>query len=390
MLELLLLLLPLAAASGWLAARRSAAKREKQQKPDISPTYFQGLNYLLNEQPDKAIDLFIKMLEVDSDTVETHLALGNLFRRRGEVERAIRIHQNLIARPSLSREQRAQALLQLGLDYMRAGLFDRAENLFIELTEIRLYSEQALSNLLEIYQQEKDWVRCLEIAGKLGPGHNGNLKTQTAHFYCELAQLELKQHNKEQAEKFIRKAQSVDRNCVRATMLQADMEQMRGDYRAAVKSYKRVEEQDNAYLPEIIPQLLTCYQQLNRKQELRDYLLALYARSHNPDVMLALTEKLIEDEGEQAGFEFLLEHLAQHPDLKVLDRLVGLNMSNAQRHPQETLQVFKDALGKLMSAQPAYQCENCGFQVKRLHWQCPSCKGWGSIKPVQGLGHGSC
>ena len=155
------MLLPLAAASGWLAARSSARKQEKQCVGETGPVYFRGLNHLLNEEPDKAIDAFVEILEVDSDTVETHLALGYLFRRRGEVERAIRIHQNLIARPALTREQRAQALLELGQDYMRAGLFDRAENLFRELKETKLHARQALNQLLFIYETERDWQACL-------------------------------------------------------------------------------------------------------------------------------------------------------------------------------------------------------------------------------------
>jgi lipopolysaccharide biosynthesis regulator YciM len=162
--ELLLLLLPVAAASGWIAARRSQRQERGKCVNDTSPVYFRGLNHLLNEEPDKAIDAFVEMLEVDSDTVETHLALGNLFRRRGEVERAIRIHQNLIARPALTREQRAQALLELGQDYMRAGLLDRAENLFRELKDTRLHVRQALKNLLVIYEKERDWQACLDTA----------------------------------------------------------------------------------------------------------------------------------------------------------------------------------------------------------------------------------
>ena len=152
MQELLLLLLPIAAASGWLAARRSERKQQKACVGETGPVYFRGLNHLLNEEPDKAIDAFVEMLEVDSDTVETHLALGNLFRRRGEVERAIRIHQNLIARPALTREQRAQALLELGQDYMRAGLFDRAENLFRELKETKVHK---VDKVLKVIKEHK-------------------------------------------------------------------------------------------------------------------------------------------------------------------------------------------------------------------------------------------
>ena len=187
MLELLWLLLPLAAASGWLAARRGVRGTKAQLMPELSSDYFQGLNYLLNEQPDKAIEVFVRMLEVNSDTVETHLALGNLFRRRGEVDRAIHIHQNLIARPTLKPEQRTQALMELGQDYMRAGLLDRAESLFEELVQVDAHTAAALQQLLVIYQQEKDWDRAIQTARRLGVVSGRNMAPVIAQYYCELA-----------------------------------------------------------------------------------------------------------------------------------------------------------------------------------------------------------
>jgi lipopolysaccharide biosynthesis regulator YciM len=386
MIEWLLLLLPLASATGWYAAKRRYVKQEHQSQQDISPAYFQGLNLLLNEQPDKAIDAFIQVLEVDSDTAETHLALGSLFRRRGEVDRAIRIHQNLIARPALNREQRAQALLELGQDYMRAGLFDRAENLFVELTETRLYNEQALNNLLEIYQQEKDWERCLEVVAKLPSTDGATLKMLTSHFYCELAQRQLKQDNTDEAERLIRKALAADRNSVRATILQGDMAQRRNDCLAALKIYMRVEEQDAAYLPEIMPRLLNCTHTWNRRKELLDTLKALYGRQRKSDVMLALTDLITETEGEAAAVDFVLKHLAGYPDLKVLQRLIKLSLNREDLHTKETLEVLQQSVANLISTQPAYQCVHCGFGAKKLHWRCPSCKRWSSIKPLQGLG----
>jgi lipopolysaccharide biosynthesis regulator YciM len=384
MLELIIILLPIAAASGWLVARRGYEKSEQKPLQDCSPAYFKGLNYLLNEQPDKAIDVFIKLLEVDSDTVETHMALGNLFRRRGEVERAIRIHQNLIARPSLSRQQRAQALLELGQDYMRAGLFDRAENLFVELAETKLYNKQALTNLLEIYQQEKDWQRCLEIAAQLGSNKDMPLGMLTAHFYCELAQQELKSQNLVQAEHYVNKAQLADRDSVRATILQGNMHRDRGDYKAAIKIYQKIEQQDAAYVPEVVTSLKFCFLALERRKELSEYLHSLYERHQGSAVMLMLTDLMLEDQGEESTVDFILKHLAGNPDLKVLERLISLNLNRDELHTRETLQVLQGAVEQLLLAQPAYQCEHCGFGLKMLYWRCPSCKSWSSIKPLQG------
>ncbi|MCK5360007.1 MAG: lipopolysaccharide assembly protein LapB, partial [Gammaproteobacteria bacterium] len=157
----LLLLLPLAAISGWIASRQDERIRSRKCGADIPSDYFKGLNLLLNEQPDKAIEVFIKVLEVDSETVETHLMLGNLFRRRGEIERATRIHQNLIARPKLDRYQCSQALFELAQDYLKAGLLDRAENLLLEYAEVEKDPEPALRQLLYVYQQEKEWDQAI-------------------------------------------------------------------------------------------------------------------------------------------------------------------------------------------------------------------------------------
>jgi len=388
MLELLLLLLPVAAASGWFAARRSLSAKQQKQPQDISPVYFKGLNLLLNEQPDKAIDLFIKVLDVDSDTVETHLALGSLFRRRGEVDRAIRIHQNLIARPSLNREQRAQALLELGQDYMRAGLFDRAENLFTELTELRLFNDQAYLNLLEIYQQEKDWLRCLDVAARINTHRDPALNNAIAHFYCELAEIQLRQQNTGAAENYLKKAQQVVRNHVRATLLQGQIEMARGDCKGVIRLLKRIEEQEPVYLSEILPTIVSCHRKIGQQKELLDYLEDLYSRHPCTEAMLYLTDLLVE-EGGQVALDRVLSHLSEHPDLKGLERLVRLNLARGDQNPRETLEVLLQAIGKLLDRQPAFQCEQCGFTAKKLHWHCPSCKTWGSIKPVQGLVRGN-
>ena len=383
--ELLWLLLPIAAASGWLAAKRSF-RRPEQPGEDQTPAYFKGLNFLLNEQPDKAIDVFIKLLEVDSETVETHLALGNLFRRRGEVDRAIRIHQNLIARPTLNQDQRAQALLELGQDYMRAGLFDRAESLFRELSEMKMYQEQALQNLRVIYQQEKDWDRCLDMARELEQLSGESLRIERSHYYCELAEEAIGHKDAALASANLKKAQSSDGNCVRATLLQGQLEIADGACKAAILTLQQVERQDDAYLSEALPKLLECYRQTGNRQELVSYLHQLFERNQGIGPALALADLVRTDEGDQAALRFLCEYLQRHPDLEGLDRLVALNLSEGEKVGSETLKIIRELIGKLLEGRPAYQCCQCGFCAKTLHWQCPGCKSWSSIKPIQGMG----
>ena len=247
----LLLLLPIAALSGWFSARKHYKARYGVDNSGISPEYFKGINYLLDEQPDKAIDVFIRLLEVNSDTVETHLALANLFRRRGETDRAIRIHQNLIARPALPPIQRSSVLFELGMDYMHAGLLDRAEELFLELISTKLETTPAHQQLLKIYQQEKSWEQAISTAQTLqasGEPHMGDFISQ---FYCELAEAEqeppLSAHDTRQ---LLRKAHSNDPNCVRASLCEAKLLIAEDEHRKALKRLKKIEQQKNEYTPE--------------------------------------------------------------------------------------------------------------------------------------------
>ncbi|MEO5702717.1 MAG: lipopolysaccharide assembly protein LapB [Gammaproteobacteria bacterium] len=384
MLQWLLLLLPVAAASGWWLARRQM-RREAHNDSDLSSNYFKGLNYLLNEQPDKAIEVFIRMLEVDSETVETHLALGNLFRRRGEVDRAIRIHQNLIARPTLNRQQRTQALLELGQDYMRAGLLDRAETLFQELIDMNDHTEPALRHLVDIYQQEKDWDKAIIAIQKL-ESQTGIFKAPViAHYHCELADQALHNNNPGLARREVKYALECDRNCVRASLIVAGIAMAKGDYHAAIRDFKNVQCQDANFLPEVIAPLVKCYKNLGLTQEMVDYLKQMLLKHNSITLMLTLAELLREQHGDQEAALFITEQLRKRPSVRGLDRLIELNLTHFEGGAREHLLILKDLIVKLLEGKPVYKCNNCGFTGKAMHWQCPGCKNWSSIKPIQGV-----
>jgi len=379
-----LLLLPLAAASGWWAAKRGGSGSggvTSGAAPD--PDFLRGLNYLLNEQPDKAIDVFLRLAEVDGETVETHLALGSLFRRRGEADRAIRIHQSLVARPNLDSEQRGYALYELGQDYMRAGLFDRAETLFRELVEMKLHRERALVGLREIYQQEKDWVKCLEVAKELGSITGEPMSTEIAHYHCELAEEALKTGDGATAEGHLRDAQAADRRCVRATVLQAQMAMARGDARAATAIYHRVAGQGPEFLPDILPDLMEAYRRCGR-EDVRQQLRHLYRNHPSPALMLILSDLIEQEEGDEAAVAFLIKYASEYADITGLERLLELEGRRPDGDPRarSVQRAVLTVLRHLRGRQPEYQCEYCGFVARRLHWQCPSCKGWGTIKPL--------
>ena len=265
-------LLPMADCSGWWIGRRKVQAASGDSKQGLSSDYFSGLNFLLNEQPDKAIDVIIKMLEVNTDTVETYLALGNLFRRRGESDRAIRIHQNLIARPTLNKEQRTQALFELGKDYMRAGFLGRAENIFLELVDDKKHRELALKNLLDIYQQEKDWNKAMAPARKLEGVSSKKMTVEIAQYCCELAEIAMKSTDYKGAMKLLKKALGHDKNCARASLLISQIEKRNGNYKAALRALKQVEQQDPSYLSEALEPMVECHQALGKIDEMADYL----------------------------------------------------------------------------------------------------------------------
>ncbi len=379
------LFLPVAYFSGWWIGRRVTNSENNHSLRSIHPEYFKGLNFVLNEQPDKAIEVFIRMLEVDSETVETHLALGNLFRRRGEVDRAIRIHQNLIARPTLNSEQRAHALLELGMDYMRSGLLDRAEGLFLELVNSDAHLNQAYTELLEIYQQEKDWENAIIIARKLEVVSGNSMNPVIAQFYCERADTALNEGNMRVVKDQIRRAMSIDKNCVRASLIEAQMYQQMGKIKLAIKSYKRVESQDSDYITEIIGSLYECYRKIDRVDEFDEYLRTLVNIYGGISTLLMLTELIAEREGEHAAIRFISDELKSRPTVKGVDKLIEYTLSKSEGETQEHLKTIKDLTGQLIEGRSKYKCNSCGFDAKLLHWQCPGCKHWETVKPVFGV-----
>jgi lipopolysaccharide biosynthesis regulator YciM len=381
----LFLLLPVAAISGWLLGKRQKPNTSVIAHSEIPIDYIKGLNYLLNEQPDKAIDVFIQMLDVNSETVETHLALGSLFRRRGEVDRAIRIHQNLIARPTLSAEQRMQALNELGQDYMTAGLLDRAEALFNELIGSGPHTISALHQLMDIYQQEKDWEKAIDAARTLAFKMGSSQDNVIAHYYCEMAEQELRNREPQKALKLIKKALSTDKKCARASLLEGEIEGRSGHYKAAIKAYRRIEEQDPDYIPEILAPLTNCYRQIGDIDEMVQYLQGILKRRDGISVMLCLAELLSEREGDSKAAEFIAAYLERKPSLRGMDRLIDLSLLHITDPARDKLEALKNVTSQLLVNNPVYKCEVCGFHGKTLHWHCPSCKQWNTIKPIQGV-----
>jgi lipopolysaccharide biosynthesis regulator YciM len=369
----------------WYLGYRTRSEDVVSQKFNLPRDYLVGLNYLLNEEPDKAVDVFIKMLEVDSSTVETHLAVGKLFRRRGEVDRAIRIHQNLIARPQLDKNCREQSLFELGQDYLSAGVLDRAERIFLEAVALREYAVPALRALLDIYQQEKSWDKAIETASKLGAATRKNMQPVIAHYYCELADAAAQKGQYEQSYQYLKQALEADSQCVRASLLLAGVEMNKGDYKSALKNLKRIKDQDSNYLSEAIEALASCYENLNEEEKLVSYLMKVLEEYPKIPVVLILSERIRKWKGDKVAAKFVADYIRRYPSLSGLHLFINLYVSSTEGRAREDLLILQGLTNKLLADKPDYQCVSCGFSGKSLHWQCPGCKSWSSVKPMHAL-----
>jgi lipopolysaccharide biosynthesis regulator YciM len=384
--DLLWLLLPVAAFAGWFAAIRGKGSRQSRC-PDtmLGAEYFRGLNHLLNERPDKAIDVFIRMLEVTADTFETHLALGSLFRRRGEVDRAICIHQNLVARETLSTEQRTEARLELARDYLRAGLLDRAEGLLNGLVGVPGNRVQVLAMLLDIYQQEKDWGRALAVAAQMEYVDGQPVDAVCAQFLCEQALQAIAAGNSGLAREYLARALATDERCARANIILGDMLRDAGDCQSALASYGRVEQQDIGRLPEVLEAMADCHRKAGSSRRMIDYLHEVIPRYNGIAPVLLQAELLNEEQGRAAAAEFLTRALDSRPSVRGLARLIDLGLAGCGNHDD----VFLQGLGKLTDAlqdnSSLYSCTRCGFAGKALYWQCPGCRCWDTLRPVHGV-----
>lgn len=380
-----IILIQICIAIAWLLGYRARPKEVPPRKINIPRDYLIGLNFLLNEETDKAVDIFIKMLEVDSDTVETHLAVGKLFRRRGEVDRAIRIHQNLIARPQLEKVIREQSLYELGQDYLSAGMLDRAEKIFLDLVNIKSHSAKALKTLIDIYQQAKDWNNAIQMASKYDSLTRQNMQPTIAQYYCELADAEYSKKQYDNAAEYLDKAIAADKSCARASLTQAKIRMDQGDYKNALRFLKKIRIQNPHFLSEAIELLALCYEKLGEEEKLVMYLKQLLDEHPRVPVALILAERIRKRKGDKVAAGFVADYVRRYPSLRGLYIFINIYISNAEGRAREDLQILQNLMKNLLANKPEYQCHSCGFSGKFLHWHCPGCKQWSTIMPVHSV-----
>lgn len=386
MLELLFLLLPVAAAYGWYMGRRSAQQDKEQEANRLSREYVTGVNFLLSNQQDKAVELFLDMLKDESNTFEAHLTLGNLFRSRGEVDRAIRIHQALTESASLSFEQRLLAVQQLGRDYMAAGLYDRAEEIFTQLVDEDDFRRSALQQLLLIHQATSDWMNAIEVAEKLVKLGKDQLRSEIAHFYCELALQAMSSDDLDKAMALLKKGAASDKQCARVSIMLGRIHMAQQNFSAAVDALRQVLAQDKDFVSETLPMLETCYQHLQQPEDWETFLKRCVEENTGATAELMLADILEQKEGAEVAQVYINRQLQRHPTMRVFHRLMDFHLHEAEDgRAKESLLVLRDMVGEQIRTKPRYSCHKCGFTSQSLYWHCPSCRAWASIKPIRGL-----
>ncbi|MCY3770232.1 MAG: lipopolysaccharide assembly protein LapB [Gammaproteobacteria bacterium] len=380
----LLLLLPLAAAGGWYMAMNERNRTTRSR--DLPESYFKGLSFLLNEQPDKALRVFLEVVEVDKETVEMHLALGNLFRRLGEVGRATRIHQNLVARSDLDDSLRSMALFELAQDYFKAGLFDRAENLFQELRQVSEYREPACRFLLQIYDQEKEWKNAIWVAEELGRFSEQDYSSTIAHYNCELAEGAISEGNNQIAEGYLESAFKKDMKCIRAVSLSGRIASMRGNHAHAIAIWSGLAHSAPEAIGEVVGHVANSYRQLGDKKSLVKFLESALEKNPDPRIIAKLANLTGQEQGHEAGQTKLLELVRKYPNLESLYQLMSNDHRGLDSSQQgKDISTMAELLSDVVEAGKNYHCRQCGFQSNALHWQCPGCKGWGTIRRQSGV-----
>ena len=386
MLELLFLLLPVAAAYGWYMGRRSAQQSKQDEASRLSRDYVAGVNFLLSNQQDKAVDLFLDMLKEDTGTVEAHLTLGNLFRSRGEVDRAIRIHQTLMESASLTYDQRLLAVQQLGRDYMAAGLYDRAEDMFSQLVDETDFRISALQQLLQIAQLTSDWQKAIDVAERLVKLGKEKHRGEIAHFWCELALQQMGNDDMDKAMTLLKKGASADPSSARVSIMMGRVWMAKGDYAKARESLLRVIDQDKELVSETLEMLQTCYQQMGKTDEWESFLQRCVEENTGAAAELMLAQVLDQREGGDVAQTYVTRQLQRHPTMRVFHKLMVYHLNEAEEgRAKESLMVLRDMVGEQIRSKPRYRCQKCGFTAYTLYWHCPSCRAWSTVKPIRGL-----
>lgn len=387
---LLLPLLVLAIGIGWWLGRTDRQRLETPQalrQTDAGLEYHPGLSYLLRDRSHDEVESFVRSLAVSLQTIDTHLALARVFRRRGESDKAIQIHQNVLESPNLERPWPDRVKLELARDYLAAGILGKAEELLLDVYDHAPPAEQedALTQLLDIYQQESDWEHAILTATRLIKRGHGEARVALAHHYCEIGEEALAAGNASRVRQKLRQALAADEQCARAYLLAAELESREGNYVAAVDELEKLLNQAPDFFSECIERLVHYCHEGGLEERLVSLLRRCVEEHPSVSAVLALAEILRKDGDEKLVAHFIAGQLRRRPSIRGLRQLIELQVARADPDARESLEILLKLADQLLEAKPVYRCGHCGFAGRELYWFCPSCKSWGRVRPIQGL-----
>jgi lipopolysaccharide biosynthesis regulator YciM len=386
MQELLFLLLPVAMAYSWFMGRNSIKQKDQTAKQDLSIKYSTGLNYLLSSQQDKAIDYLLEALKVEDDTVEAHFAMANLFRRRGELDRALKVHEHLVRQGHLPSKDKQQAIFELGKDFLSAGLYDRAEKMFTKLLKSKNYGLKSINNLLKIYQSTKDWQLGIDLKKTVIKAKDVKSLHTLANFYCELATIALEKDEFIAVIELLQQALELDPNSCRANWLMAKIYENHQQFEQACQCYQSIYQQDKEFFPDVIENMHNCYVQSDASDEFFTFIRQVYEETGSTTALLKYLEHVEKKHGVNKAIEFILSALKRRPTIKGFKHFVKMQMAESgQESSNENLDVIKELITSYLNMKPRYSCRSCGFNSSTHYWSCPSCHDWEQLKPVRGL-----
>ena len=382
-LQWLLWALPLAFALGWVASRLDVRQWKREQK-DSPKVYYKGLSFLLNEQHDKAIDAFIEAVQQDPDTSDLHFALGNLFRRRGEYERAVRVHKHLLGRADLPKSDRDRAQHALAQDYMKAGLFDRAEEAYAALAGTGFDTEARLA-LLDLHERARDWRAAVEIGRQLETSGTGSFASRIAHYWCELALEADAAHQTEAADSALAAAREVAPRDARPLVLAGERAAARGDHAEALRVWNTLMTAQPAAFNLVARRYAASARAAGKEASALERLGALYDQTPTIDLLETIASLQADPAARQS---LLVAHLREHPTMAAAQAVLAPRGATGSGEPAPTTPLaaaeasaVRDAVRRAARPLHRYRCAACGFEAENYFWQCPGCLGWDTYPP---------
>ena len=383
MLEVLFLLLPIAASYGWYMGRRSMRHQQQKKQNSINKDYFTGLNFILSNESDKAVDLLVKSLDSDTSNIDTHLSLGALFRSRGEVDKAIKIHQGIITRSNLKDDQLELAMLALGKDYMAAGFYDRAEEIFVSLLEQADEIDEAESQLISLYQTTKEWQKAIIVIKDMPKERRKSHLSVLSHFHCQLS---LENDDVIKQVKLLKQALKYDSGCGRAVLELIKITSYQGDYTSFKKFLYLLIDADIDLVPDVLEVALNTFTINGDLKAYKIFLQEALSKGAGSSITIALVTLLLEQDKISEAEHLLLDSLYNHPTMKGFKQLMHIHVQQAEEgSAKQSLTMLEKLVEQQIRYRPSFRCQECGFPSHTLYWHCPSCKCWGKIKRIRGL-----